>query len=734
MSDVISRVWPEWHVEELLGQGSFGSVYRAVRSGHGHTSQAAIKVIEVPQSSGELHDLVASGMDEASLRSYFEQRARSVLGEVTLMEELKGAPNIVAIEDYQLVEHDGGIGWTVLVRMPLLEPLSDYYARVGQPDVKEVARLGSDICQALSACHAKGVIHRDVKPENIFRGPYGYLLGDFGIARHLELGGGSAHTRAGAYPYMAPEVFAGKGYGSNVDTYSLGLVLYRYLNNGRAPFLPAEGAFTPADNERAVALRLAGRPLPMPANADAELTPVVLRATDPDPAKRFGSAAEMGSALTNGATSFASAASAQPASKAASPRPASAQASAASDQRQGTFAAQTPYGPTGTVMAGSSQPSGQSAFQGGDGFDARPYEQQAAQPYGYQQSAQPYVQAQVAGAGDADRGSSGKSSAGRIGLIVAGVIVAVALLAFLFGGNAGCGSSSSSTDPGSSTTSAPGGGADAGGSSGSASDRWDDDRSGASAGNMLIDDDICTVEVTSMYTLSSDDDLYFHVAITNHSEDDLTIWSPDQAWTVNGWEADCVFAIDCAAGATNDAEIFYIKGDKLPAKFQSTEDVESVTGALVVSLLSEGTPSLEIQYDVSLTGDAIPSADAATDSEPSASQGDEGASASYDDLSGTYVTTGFPPNGYLTSASLTDTELILVGDLHEQTGSGSEGASVGDKTWVFKVDGSTTFGYSAEGFHEQSREEFAERLESLSFPALRLTIENGTVVEARMIS
>ena len=47
MSDIISQVWPEWHVEKMLGQGSYGKVYSAVRNGHGHTSHAAIKVMEI---------------------------------------------------------------------------------------------------------------------------------------------------------------------------------------------------------------------------------------------------------------------------------------------------------------------------------------------------------------------------------------------------------------------------------------------------------------------------------------------------------------------------------------------------------------------------------------------------------------------------------------------------------------------------------------------------------------
>ena len=298
----ISQVWPGWHADELIGQGSYGRVYRASRSLGGHTSVAAIKVVDVPRDGSEAEALRSMGMDEASVRAYFGDAARRVVDEVAAMDALKGSPHVVHVEDYQLLEQGDGIGWTVLIRMELLEPLDAHQRSHGLPDARETARIGADVCDALAACHAAGMIHRDVKPANVFRGPYGdYKLGDFGIARRLGEAAGTTKTYAGTDAFMAPEVPGGH-YDESVDTYSLGVMLYRWLNGGRPPFLPAEGVVSQEDLMRAQARRLSGErpPLPSAAGADPGLAAIVAKACEPSPADRWVSAAEFGAALRGG--------------------------------------------------------------------------------------------------------------------------------------------------------------------------------------------------------------------------------------------------------------------------------------------------------------------------------------------------------------------------------------------------------------------------------------------------
>ena len=121
-----------------------------------------------------------------------------------------------------------GIGWDILIQMELLTPLNQYI-RDHVVTRQDVIRLGIDLCKALELCQKYNIIHRDVKPENIFISETGdFKLGDFGIARTVEKTT-SGLSKKGTYTYMAPEVYKGEAYGTTVDIYSLGIVLYRLL-------------------------------------------------------------------------------------------------------------------------------------------------------------------------------------------------------------------------------------------------------------------------------------------------------------------------------------------------------------------------------------------------------------------------------------------------------------------------------------------------------------------------
>lgn len=295
----ISQVWPEWQVDELIGQGGFGRVYRVSRTVGGHTSYAAVKIIDIPQSEDEVTELKLMGMDALSIRSHFEERARNLFAEIALLDTLKGSAHIVHVEDYHLEERGDSVGWTLLIRMELLEPLMQWIEREGLPNPRETARIGIQICEALAQCHAAGIIHRDVKPGNVFRSPFGdYKLGDFGIARKLGEAVRSTKSVAGTIPYMAPEVESGH-YDASVDTYSLGIMLYRWLNAGKPPFVRADEQPTQATLERAQYRRLTGEkpPLPRGAGVDASLARIVCRAIEPKPADRWPSAAAFGESL-----------------------------------------------------------------------------------------------------------------------------------------------------------------------------------------------------------------------------------------------------------------------------------------------------------------------------------------------------------------------------------------------------------------------------------------------------
>ena len=293
----ISSVWPEWKFEKQLGKGSYGVVYQAVRNDNNVESHAAIKIISIPADSSEVDSLRSEGLDMDGTRTYFKGIVDDFVSEIQLMESLKGVQNIVSVEDYKVIEKTEEIGWNIYIRMELLTPFNTYLCDKTLTE-DEVIKIGIDICTALEICGQRNIIHRDIKPENIFVNDFGYFkLGDFGIARKLENMTGGL-SQKGTFNYMAPEVANSNAYDARIDTYSLGIVLYRLLNNNKLPFLETEKQLlNPNERKQAVERRIHGEELPAPCNASPAMANLILRACAYNPDARFDSAAEMKQAL-----------------------------------------------------------------------------------------------------------------------------------------------------------------------------------------------------------------------------------------------------------------------------------------------------------------------------------------------------------------------------------------------------------------------------------------------------
>ncbi len=293
----LARVWPEWEIEKVLGQGSFGVVYQAVRRDSNVESRAAIKIISIPANKSEIESLRAEGLDDQGTKTYFKGVVDDFVSEIQLMETLKGIQNIVSVEDYKVVEKQGEIGWEIFIRMELLTPFNVYLDGKKMSE-KEVAKLGADICAALEICDKRKIIHRDIKPENIFINDFGHFkLGDFGIARKLENVTGGL-SQKGTYFYMAPDVANGTNYDARADLYSLGIVLYRLLNGNMMPFIENEKQLLdPNMRKQAVDRRLRGETLPAPSDASSKMAALILKACAFNPKNRFANATEMKNAL-----------------------------------------------------------------------------------------------------------------------------------------------------------------------------------------------------------------------------------------------------------------------------------------------------------------------------------------------------------------------------------------------------------------------------------------------------
>ena len=303
IEEELRSVWPGWHVVRRLGGGSFGDVFQIYRDNYGIRVDSALKVIQVD-------DWMATvALPSGSLDENQPDIPDALRSEIQIMEALRGAPNIVSIEDFAY--RRAGQTSTLLVRMELLKSLQEVLpGRNGQgtlSSIGEIRKLGTDICRALMYCEKKGIIHRDIKPANLFVDRFGdYKVGDFGASKRMDtVHVAQTMTGIGTISYMAPEIFRGQSYNNTVDIYALGLVVYQLLNNGRMPFLPDTGSYTTRDIDSANYHRMNGTPIPSLSGKyvkgeriDSRLDAVVRKACSMNAADRYQTAKEFYDALT----------------------------------------------------------------------------------------------------------------------------------------------------------------------------------------------------------------------------------------------------------------------------------------------------------------------------------------------------------------------------------------------------------------------------------------------------
>ena len=296
--EVIQRVWSDWIIHEKLGEGSFGQVFRARKERFGVTQEAAIKVVRIPGDDAELKRVQSGyGLNEQELKEYFYPEVEKLKKEIVLMQELGEDSHIVRILDFEIIDApDAIVGWYILIRMELLECLENYIKRA-DITVADVVAIGEDVLTSLEVCEERNIIHRDIKPANLFRSDKGvYKLGDFGIARDMRAGMGSL-SHKGTENYMAPEVYLGKNYTSNIDIYALGIVLYKLLNRNRLPFMNEE-KLTAGSVERAFQKRNTGEELSKPVESPDTLYEIIKKMCAYNPNERFQTAFEVKKALS----------------------------------------------------------------------------------------------------------------------------------------------------------------------------------------------------------------------------------------------------------------------------------------------------------------------------------------------------------------------------------------------------------------------------------------------------
>ena len=241
MISEIEEAYKGWKIGKRISTGSSGTVVYEINRNYGCKEENVIKIVTLLEERVCWED-----MTEESRRNYETQRKKAkekAVQEVALMYDLKTCENIVGYLDYGFLEisDTDGISYVLTIRMFKYKDL-DSIAKSKVLSESDIIKIGMDVCNALEACERKGIMHRDIKPGNIFyaedKDKGKYLLADFGISRIVEKGD-LAHTYQGTWQFAAPEQFDGltgrNGYDHRVDIYSLGLTLYYLANNQKFP-------------------------------------------------------------------------------------------------------------------------------------------------------------------------------------------------------------------------------------------------------------------------------------------------------------------------------------------------------------------------------------------------------------------------------------------------------------------------------------------------------------------
>lgn len=256
----------KWRIDSLVGVGGMAAVYGAT---HKIGRRGAIKI---------LHPEIAVSKE---LRARFEQEALAV-------NQLRH-PAAVNVLDIDTTE-DG----SPFLVMELLdgESLGQRAQRSGGIEERELLRIASTVLEVLDVAHGLGIVHRDIKPDNLFLTSSGSVkVLDFGIAR-MKQGGSNVHTRAGAMlgttPYMSPEQIAGGQIDGRADVFAVGATMFRILAKHHVHEGSTESELIiKMATEPALALRSVAP------HVSPEVCAIVDRALAFDPSRRYPTARAM---------------------------------------------------------------------------------------------------------------------------------------------------------------------------------------------------------------------------------------------------------------------------------------------------------------------------------------------------------------------------------------------------------------------------------------------------------
>lgn len=263
-----------YEVKEVIESDYFGYTYRIETSNSVNVFSRALKVISIPTESQVQEYIRRTGNKSVEdLIKNFESVIKVTVNELNKLHQLKENFNIINYYKHFTIRQDSPIGWDIIIIMENATSIKNHIFN-GKMSLLDIIKMAIDMCTTLIVCKKHGIIHGNIREDNIFYSKDGrFKLGNFFIEKNLV-------DQETTSMYFPPDTKSRTYY---TDFYSLGITLYRLLNNGRFPFMPDyPKEIMIEDIENAMSSILAKVDIPIPSEGNKLFSEIIIKMINPN--------------------------------------------------------------------------------------------------------------------------------------------------------------------------------------------------------------------------------------------------------------------------------------------------------------------------------------------------------------------------------------------------------------------------------------------------------------------
>lgn len=263
-----------WTICDFIGETDFSSVYKLKDP---NSNYAVVKFIRIPNNHLYSNAIASCGTKKKKLDSYFLDLISNIENYINALSNIND-PYILDYQDHTIVKLTDKNGWDFLIKTEYIESLSSYLNK-NIFTVRDLLLLGIDLAVGLTRYRQKKIYQTNINEKNIFLCENGtYKIGDFSLTNHI-IRNSWPNIFFSDPNSISPELMSNKVKNTTADIYSLGIFMYKILNNGRYPFFPKYPREISTESIRlATKTRLKGEFMPKPVNCANSLFHIILKA------------------------------------------------------------------------------------------------------------------------------------------------------------------------------------------------------------------------------------------------------------------------------------------------------------------------------------------------------------------------------------------------------------------------------------------------------------------------